>query len=217
MSTRDSPYFSRVIISLTLMWSRRIAQIREVKYNIIAKYRGEPGPVHRLESSTSFLLRRSSSASSAILAISIWSTLDMSSVQRVSSVVSCAPTRVWKYQLSVCGSGGMEEAYLEVLPISVNLNCELLKVLHRLLDVLGDSLHLIIVYPPRIGAVLLQQFEIRQSWHGMMMGKYRRWLIQVRENVPKTLVLELCVGISQRSLPRLQAEWLRSRTYARSW
>lgn len=52
------------------------------------------------------------------------------------------------------------KAYLEVLPIPVDLSGHLLQLLQCLVQVLACSLEEIIVYPPRIRTIVLKQSDV---------------------------------------------------------
>ena len=139
--------------------------------------RGRPAPSaqNAAASSTSRLLRRSISTSSATLAISICRMFEMSSVHRVSSDVSCVPSRVCtektrtKKQSVTCQhftaplarSDSEGCARLEVLSVPVDVGREGPELLERLLDVLGRRFRQVVVYPPRVRPVLLHQRQVR--------------------------------------------------------
>lgn len=81
----------------------------------------------------------------------------MSSVQRVSRLVSCAPTLVYKGpRLIECQVyTAVIDTHLEVLAIAVHINSQLLQVLDSLVERFCHSFELIVVYPPRVRAVIL--------------------------------------------------------------
>ncbi len=90
--------------------------------------------------------------------------LEISSVQRVSSEVNCEPRRVY---MRISGSvtesrkGTPARADLEVLAFTVDFCCQVLEVFESFLNILRGRFVEIVVYPPRIGPILLQQSQVR--------------------------------------------------------
>lgn len=95
----------------------------------------------------------------------------MSSVHRVSSEVIWSPSRVCNFQKTETILEGQrqmnmrkgERTDLEVLPVSVYFRHEVLDVFERLLDVFSGLLRQVILYPPGIRPIRLQERQVRLS------------------------------------------------------
>ena len=100
----------------------------------------------------------------------------MSSVHRVSSDVSCVPSRVCSVRpgepsgtqsayVHPCPHGAAvasnRDTRLLVLSLPVHFRRQILELLEGFLDVLGRRLVQVVVYPPRVRPVLLQERQVR--------------------------------------------------------
>ena len=87
--------------------------------------------------------------------------LDSNSVHLVSSVVSCAPYRVWHQPSAPCLRRKSVQRHLRVLALSVQLRGELLQSLECPLGLFGRLLQQVVVYAPRVLAIRLEERQVR--------------------------------------------------------